>query len=199
MVINPRDNDWQKEAKEQGTMMFKNRKESLLKKIPLLGPILSFIFGLFTGDSFGTNAPGASGGDSYVRMLQPKEEAAKRIGEKAGQSGFDTSIRILASAKTAIRTEEICNNIVVAFSIFKDTYGNWFQNRRIFPLDFINLPILYHSFKKRLGSFFHKSSLLVPEELASLYHFPDAKYNQIPIIKWLAYKILPPPVNIPKE
>lgn len=154
---------------------------------------------MFTGDTFGTNAPGASGGDSYVRMLQPKEEAAKRIGEKAGQSGFDTTIRILASAKTADRTEEICNNMVVSFSIFKDNYTNWFQNRRIIPIDFINTPILYHCFKNRLGSFFHKASLLVPEELASLYHFPDAKYNQIPIIKWLDYKVLPPPVDIPKE
>lgn len=201
MIINPRNNDWQDEAKEEGTMMFKNRKPSLLKKIPIIGPILSLVLGIFTGDTFGTNAPGASGGDSYVRMLQPKEEAAKRIGEKAGAAGFDTTIRILATAKTPDRTEEICNNMVVAFSIFKDTYGNWFQNRRIFPIDVINMPLLYHSFKNRLGKLFmfDKSSLLVPEELASIFHFPDAKYNQIPIIKWLQYKVLPPPVDIPQE
>lgn len=89
--------------------------------------------------------------------------------------------------------------MTVAFSIFKDSYANWFQNRRIIPIDCINMPILYHSFKKRLGAFFHRSSLFVPEELASIFHFPDAKYNPIPIIKWLQYKVLPPPVDIPKE
>ena len=86
IIINPRNDDWQKEAKEQGSMMFKNTKPNLLKKIPILGPVLSVIIGLFSGDSFGTNAPGSSGGDHYVRMLQPKEEAAKRVGEKAGQT-----------------------------------------------------------------------------------------------------------------
>ena len=85
IIINPRDDDWQKKAKEEGTLIFKNRKRNFLTMIPIIGKPLNFIIQLFTSDSFGTNAPGASGGDSYVRMLQPMEEAAKRIGEKAGE------------------------------------------------------------------------------------------------------------------
>ncbi len=57
MIINPRDDDWQKRSKEEGTLMFKNEKRSLLSRIPIIGRPLDVILGLFTGDSFGTNAP----------------------------------------------------------------------------------------------------------------------------------------------
>ena len=73
-----------------GTLLFKNKPLPIKIPIPIIGPILGFILSIFKGaaKAVGTNAPGASGGDSYIRMLQPKEEAFKRIGEKAGQVGF---------------------------------------------------------------------------------------------------------------
>lgn len=36
IIINPCDDDWQKEAQNQGTLMFKNKKKSLLEKIPII-------------------------------------------------------------------------------------------------------------------------------------------------------------------
>ncbi len=42
-----------------------------------------------------------------------------------------------------------------------------------------------------------KNSILCSEELATVFHFPDARYNKIPTIKWLDYKVLPPPINLP--
>jgi len=47
--------------------------------------------------------------------------------------------------------------------------------------------------------FGEKTSLLVEEELASIYHFPDIIYNKAPIIRWLDYKVLPAPVTLPEE
>jgi hypothetical protein len=205
VIVNPVASEkWRREAERIGTMLFKNQPLPIKIPIPIIGPILGLFINIlqffFTkGGPGGTNAPGASGGDSYVRMLQPKEESFKRIGEKAGQVGFDTSIRIIAAADTKARAIEITNSMNVAFSVYHDAYLNWFQNRRIFPMDFINNPLMRYLFRHRIPGVLHKMSLFAQDELASVVHFPDSRYNNIPIIKWLQYKVLPPPVELPTE
>jgi hypothetical protein len=76
---------------------------------------------------------------------------------------------------------------------------NYFQNRRIIPLDSASTPILKHGYKLRIHKYFNKESLMVPEELASMYHFPTSKYNYSPTIKWLPYTVVPAPTDIPTE
>lgn len=207
MIISPKDMEWQKEAEGKADLMFRNKDKSHFSiiKIPIIGTIIGFLWAIVSGknDSLkdsGTHAPGASGGDSYVRMLQPKEESIKRMAEKAQQDGFDATIRILACAPTASRVEQILNDMVVTFTVFKDPYANWFENARIIPLDFLNGPSLYHGFQRRMGRLYYgKPSILTPNELATLYHFPDSKYNQATSIQWMDYKKLPPPKNLPTE
>jgi hypothetical protein len=201
IIINPVSNQkWNKTTEQMGTLLFKSKKLPIKIPIPVIGPILALLFNAFRGSSSGgTNAPGASSGDSYIRMLQPKEEAFKRIGEKAGQVGFDTSIRIVGVADTSARATEISNSLSIAFSVFHDQYLNWFQNRRIIPIDSLNNPLMSFLYNRRVLGGFHRCSLLAQDELASLYHFPDSKYNAVPVIKWLDYKVLPPPVDLPRE
>lgn len=200
IVINPVASEkWNKIAQEMGTRLFKNKKLPIHIHFPIIGPLLSFLVNTLRASGIGgkTNAPGASGGDSYIRMLQPKEEALKRVGEKAGQVGFDTSIRIVGVADTDERATEISNNLDIAFSIFDDQYNNSFQNRRIIPIDWINNILMRYVYNRRIPGGFHRTSLLAQDELASLFHFPDSKYNPVPVIKWLDYKVLPPPVELP--
>ncbi|MBN2087561.1 type IV secretion system DNA-binding domain-containing protein [Candidatus Peregrinibacteria bacterium] len=192
---------WNKVTERMGTKLFKNEALPIKIPIPIIGPILALFLNAFNSfsKSGGTNAPGASGGDSYIRMLAPKEEAYKKIGEKAGQVGFDTSIRIVGVADTNQRATEITNNINVAFSVYHDQFLNWFQNRRIIPIDKFNNPMMRYLYNRRIPGIWHKQSLLAQDELASLFHFPDSRYNPVPIIKWLDYKVLPPPVELPTE
>ncbi|MDH5597000.1 MAG: type IV secretion system DNA-binding domain-containing protein, partial [Candidatus Peregrinibacteria bacterium] len=44
-----------------------------------------------------------------------------------------------------------------------------------------------------------KKIILCSEEVASIFHFPNIKYNRAPIIKWQEFKIAPAPSNLPKE
>jgi type IV secretory pathway TraG/TraD family ATPase VirD4 len=44
-----------------------------------------------------------------------------------------------------------------------------------------------------------KKSIFTAEELASIYHLPSSRFNYTPVIKWLAYKIVPAPVNMPTQ
>jgi len=205
IVVNPTSDDrWRKKAKKEADKYYKRQKEfhiPIISDIPLLGSVLGFLGGMFLPGGSVSNAPGAkSGGDSYIRMLEAEEKVGKRMGVKASQFNFECAIRVLASSPRPERVEDILNNIIVGFTVFKDGFSNWFQNRRIFPLDIINSPLILHGFQRRLDHyFFGKTCILVPDELATLFHFPDAKYNDMPIIKWLDYKVLAPPGNMPKE
>lgn len=205
IVVRPNKGKWQKKANKFGDAFFKGKKasSSRLSNIPLLGPIINVFKGIFLGFEKMEITP-AQGGDGYVRMLQAQEETAKRIGEKAAQTGFDVNIRILASAKTEAKAEEISNNMIVSLNTYKDDGSNWIQTRRLFLLDFINDKWFLFNFRHRLldARFLflgERKSLLSEEELASLYHFPSTKYNHAPTIRWLDYKVLPAPVNLPTE
>ncbi len=206
LIVHPRSHKWQRRAKQEGTDLFKNKKRHT-STIPFLGPLLRIIWlpfkilinGYDPAVDGGSNEPGASGGDHYVRMLQTEEEIAKSVGTKAIQSGFETVVRVMASSPSRQRTQDILNGIFVSFNAFKAKGMNRFENRRIIPLNMFNAPIMRMNFKYRLPSFLEKESLLCSEELATLYHFPDARYNKVPTIRWLKYKVLPPPINLPSE
>ncbi|MBI4232070.1 type IV secretory system conjugative DNA transfer family protein [Candidatus Peregrinibacteria bacterium] len=206
MVIRPRNAKWAKETEEFGEHYFKGKKNSSIK-IPVIGPILNVLKGIFLGYDKMEVEP-QQGGDGYVRMLQSKEDVAKRIGEKSQQSGFDTVIRLVSSAKTEVRAEELINNIIIGLNLYKDNASNWFQTRRVFFIDSINDRWILENFKNRdldtpnwynIFGINEKDSLLCEEELASIYHFPTSMYNHSPNIRWLDYKVLPAPVNTPTE
>ncbi|PIQ76251.1 hypothetical protein COU78_04810 [Candidatus Peregrinibacteria bacterium CG10_big_fil_rev_8_21_14_0_10_49_24] len=202
MVMTPSfSNKWGRRAQERASMMFKGKKDNFLKHVPGLS-ILGYIVDMFATSGEGNMAPGAKQGDAFIRMIQPEEELYKRMGEKGGMSFYHCSIRIMAAASTWQRAIEITNNMQVAFNSFKDLYGNFFQNKRvlsdIMPLKW-NAPLIYKLWKRRLNGYMTPDCLLVEKELAGLYHFPDSRYNKIPIIQWSTYKILPPPPDAPTE
>jgi hypothetical protein len=207
-VIHPMADKWQNKAHKKGTKLFKGKEKSGGIKIPIIGPILRMIWFPFkilikgydpAVDGSGTNQPGASGGDSYVRMLQTDEETAKAIGEKAAEPGFRTTVRVLASSPSKDRVREILDGLFVSFNVFEGKGTNRFENRRIVPINAINAPIMLHNFKYRLPALLEKSSIFSTSELATMYHFPDARYNKIPTIKWMDYKVLAPPINLPED
>lgn len=203
IIIRPIADKWQKKAEAFGESMFKGEKKGgFLSKIPIIGQLNTVFVSLIFGydKAVKSDAPGASSGDSYVRMLQTKEETAKHIGEKAIQDGFNTVIRVMASAKTNKRLDEILNNVLLGFTVFKDPAMNYFQSRRVIPfVDALNTPIMWHNFRNRYPAYGEKKSLMVSEELASVYHFPNSRYNYTPVISWLSYKVLPAPQVLSEE
>ncbi len=175
LVMRPKNQGWQKKAEDYGTTIMKGKPPtSAISRIPIIGKLYTLFIILFFGyerakDTFVTH-PGANQGDPFVRMLQTKEEMAKQIGEKARQVGYDTVIRIFTTAKTSSRALDILNDMVVGLNLFKAADMNWFQTRRIIPINFINTWIMLHNFRLRLISFGEKRSMMVPEELASFFH-----------------------------
>lgn len=203
LVISPTFTDhWSKQVKRFATLKFKGKEDRWVSRIPILSDFIRVVSGVAVGTEGETYAPGASSGDSFVRMIQPEEELYKRMGEKAGMSGFHTTIRILAASKSKQRALDITNNMQVAFNVFKDIYGNWFANQQfisnILPMA-LNAPVMHWLWRHRINGYLSKRSLLVERELAGLYHFPDSRYNKIPTIQWISYRVLPPPPNAPRD
>lgn len=205
IVIRPiKNKKWNKKAEGIASQLFKGKKPQGFN-IPGLKTLNSIFVGIFFGyEKIVKTKDESQDQGGFVRMLQPKEEVAKKMGEKAGQVGFDTVIRIIGSAKTKTKATNITNDIALSLNLFRDNYMNWFQTRRIIFLDFINNAVMKFNFKRRLLDtrffiFGEKKSVMVPEELASLFHMPSSRYNMAPNIKWLQYKVLPAPVDLPAD
>jgi len=204
VTIRPTGNKWNKKARKFGEAYFKGKTKKGIS-IPLLGGLLNVLKGIFLGfDKMDMSGAKGQGGDGYVRMLQSKEDVAKRIGEKASQTGFKTVIRLFSVAKTEKRAESISNNMIISLSLFKDEGSNWFQTRRLFIIDSLNDKWFFYLLKHRLLDtrflgLGEKKSILSEEELSSIYHLPSSVYNQSPTIRWLIYKVLPCPINVPTE
>lgn len=204
MIINPQSNKWNKKAKKIGTDIFKGKKHvgamGFLEKIPLLGFFSTIFSSIFMGakNTQYSNAPGTSGGDSYVRMLQTEEEVAKQIGEKANSPGFDTAIQVVVATDEQRRSDSIMDNIILSFSMFRHEGMNSFSPGPM-VLNKHWQKILLYEFTRRMPGFFSKDSIMTPEELATIYHFPNSRYNLTPVIAWLNYKVLPAPLELPEE
>lgn len=201
VVIRPKSSKWSRKAESFGESYYKGKSTTGIK-LPVIGPLLNVFKGIFLG--YDKMEQPTQGGDGYVRMLQSKEEIAKRMGEKTTQSGFDTVIRLLATAKTEVRAEEISNSMIIGLSLFKDASSNWFQTRRIWPIEFINDRLFNFNFKNRLMDtkifgIGEKQSILAEDEVSSIFHLPSSMYNYAPVIRWIDYKVLPAPVNTPSE
>jgi len=63
-------------------------------------------------------------------------------------------------------------------------------------LRIIFTPLRYFAFQYRLIGIFQKVSIFSSDEMSTIFHFPDIKYNKSPIIAWLDYKMLPIPQNL---
>ncbi|MBU1992806.1 MAG: type IV secretion system DNA-binding domain-containing protein [Patescibacteria group bacterium] len=199
IVIRPHSGNWQKKATKFASEFFKGKAAKTgLSGIPVLGWIISGLGTLVHGYS-----PEKADSGGYVRMLQPKEEVAKQMGEKAQQVGFDAVIRIIGTSDTKEKAQAITDSLILSFNLFHEEAMNSFQTRRIVPIDAINNKIMLFHFNKRVLDLFpvlnEFRSLMVPRELASLFHLPHSKYNFTPIIRWLKYKVLPPPYDLPAE
>jgi hypothetical protein len=102
------------------------------------------------------------------RAKTKNEGAIESLGKKLGSTIVETNIRIIASAETRERSQDILHELVSSFNQFNDTKGNGF--------DFVQpkgseLDSLIRSFTFRTYNPKHMFTLNL-QELATIYHFP---------------------------
>ncbi len=114
------------------------------------------------------------------------EEAVKAIQNKIAHPAFSVNVRVVASADTKSRADEILLSIAGAFSQFSSPLCNSFSF--IKPR---NLKKLIYQFVFR--EFDYSSSIILnSEEIASVFHLP-ATSTDVPRVNWLTSREAPPP------
>jgi hypothetical protein len=120
------------------------------------------------------------------------EEAVRILQAKINKPLFFVNARIVASAPTKDRAEDILMSIAGSFSQFAAPLRN--QIKIVKPKD-IKQTLYQSSFREYDAD---QSMVLNSEELASIFHIPTFS-TDVPRIKWLKVHEAPPPQNLPQE
>lgn len=196
IMIRPKKDGWQKKGRQMAEETFNKKNKSGRSPLNPLTWISALFELLVRGDKMTEDNKIQDSG----RTTPATEEEVKAIEEKNSQPGYEAIIRIVASSETMREVKTHLTNMRSGFSQYTSTNGNsfdytkWHSERRLIK-DFI-----FRSFRRSLTCWVRqKKSILSCEELASLFHIPNMKYNRSPNIAWQRFKIAPPPANLPAE
>lgn len=139
------------------------------------------------------NKPAEKVLDKEAVQLTPEEqELVKKIETKSSKAGFKVNIRLLASASSQERADEILSQMENSFSQFENHEVNHYIVKKRIKEKKISFDYIFRNFDEE------NSVILSTEEIASIFHFPIST-TETPKIKWLKAGAAPPPLNIPKE
>ncbi|MFH0833768.1 MAG: type IV secretion system DNA-binding domain-containing protein [Patescibacteria group bacterium] len=144
-------------------------------------------------------------GSIKAQVTQNVQDMVKLIADKSEHVGFDSIIRIVASAPNVNRAASILQSIRASCEQFSAPGHNslyfteYHSNRKLIE------SFIFRNFKRGFIAWwkmllrFETKMILGSEEIASIYHFPDIRYNPSTTVKWQDFKVEPAPQNIPKE
>ncbi len=121
------------------------------------------------------------------------QELITSIAQKAHLPIFDVNLRILTSAKTEQRAQDLLAQLESAFSHFASSHNriNFIRPKRK------KLKHLFYQYSFRI--FDEKFVMLLSaQEVANLFHLPIPALFA-PFVKWLKSKEAPAPPNLPEE
>ena len=148
--------------------------------------------------------PKEDGAGPQGSATQDAQDAAKLAAEKAAKPGFDAIIRIVGAAPTNAEAKDICQSMRASFEQFASGENSLEYTRhhssKAMVRDFI-FRSFRRSFLEKLHLWHHGTTryILGVDEIASIFHFPNARYNTSPAIVWQEYRIEPAPPNLPPE
>lgn len=127
-----------------------------------------------------------------VQLTPEEQELIKNVEQKSSKAGFEVNIRLVASAASQERAQQILAQLENAFSQYENSDINHFQVRKRIRQKDIAYDFIFRNFVQE------HSVILNIEEIASIFHLPIS-VTEAPKIKWLKSNAAPPPLDIPKE
>jgi hypothetical protein len=127
-----------------------------------------------------------------VQLTPEEQELIKSIERKAMKAGFKANIRLLASAATKERAEEILSHLENAFVQFENPGVNHFLIKKRTNNKKVAFDYIFRNFEEE------DAVILNTEELAGIFHLPIST-TETPKIKWIKAGAAAPPINLPKE
>ncbi|MDD5397140.1 MAG: type IV secretion system DNA-binding domain-containing protein [Candidatus Moranbacteria bacterium] len=127
-----------------------------------------------------------------VQLTPEEQELVKKIEAKSGKAGFKTNVRLVVSAMTQERADEVLAHMENSFAQFENHEVNHFVVQKRIKSKKIAFDYIFRNFDEE------HAVVLSTEEIASIFHFPIST-TETPKIKWQKAGAAPPPLNIPKE
>ncbi len=196
IMIRPRKDGWQAKGRKVAQKMFQSKDDSgfsWYNPISWFGTLFEI---LFRGEAMSTNVDN----NSTMRTTPITDEEVKAIEEKNSKIGFETIIRLVSAAPTKAQARE---NLIImrgAFSQYSTQHANnldytrWHSNKSLIT------NFIFRNFRRGFTQWLRSQRMIFsPDELSSIFHIPNIRFNKYPSIAWQNYKIAPVPPNIPKE
>jgi hypothetical protein len=197
IMLRPAAGGWQSEGRKLAQSLLNDKGDdgnSWFKPLEWIRSTFDLI--LKGADAVGGGNDMPAGAD---RMTQLREEEIKAIDEKNAKIGYEVIIRVLVASDTKAKASQTFGNIMGSFAQFSYIDGNGFATTKYHSMsDFIR-SFVDRSFSKPFPLNRKPNMILSPDEIASLFHLPNIRYNRAPNISWQNYKIAPLPDNIPTE
>lgn len=127
-----------------------------------------------------------------VQLTPEEQEMVKGLEQKSSKAGFEVNIRLVASAMSEERAQQILAQLENAFAQFENSDINCFKIKNRFKQRDMAYDFIFRNFIQE------QAMILNTEEIASIFHLPISA-TDTPRIKWLKAGAAAPPVNIPKE
>ena len=131
-------------------------------------------------------------GDEKNPKPPPDAKQLEAVEAKIARPGFYTSLRIVVSSTSTDAAKAHLANIKTALEQFSGPY-NGLTSQKIFSEKGFMTDFIYRYMPR-----FSKMSNFTPDELASIFHFPN-KSVETPYISWLSSKRAPAPEKIPTQ
>lgn len=184
LLLRPVDNSWQHAASKAAQKLQK-------KGIRISLNPLDWIVGLFK-----TNFEKPDDHEKE-ESYGLESEMYKAIDEKGKKTGYDVVLRVLATGRGQDACDAQLKNVVSAFEQFTAPDSNHFHATWWHSGPLLVRNYIYRYFARPWFS--GGKMVLSTEEISSVFHFPHAKYNRIPEIRWQNFKIVKAPNHVPSE
>ncbi|MDD3861525.1 MAG: type IV secretion system DNA-binding domain-containing protein [Candidatus Gracilibacteria bacterium] len=198
IMLKPIKEGWQKKGRSKASDLFQNKKDGDFSWLNPLSWISNLFDLLFRGESAVVNNFGKDG--VSTRTTPITDEEVKAMEEKNSRPGFETIIRLVSASNTK---QEAYTNLVAmrsSFSQYNTPNGNSLEYTRWHNNTNLVTNFIFRNFKRGLYQrLTFKKNIFSADELASIFHIPNIRFNKYPSIAWQNFKIAPSPSNIPKE
>lgn len=197
IMVRPLKDGWQEAGRIKASEIFQNKKDSHFTWFNPISWFTVLFELLFHGEKgvLNMDKDGVS-----TRTTPITDEEVKAMEEKNSRSGFQTVIRLVAAGKTK---HDAHSNLVAmrgAFNQYNTKHGNELTYTHWHRTKPLVTNYIFRNFRRGFNQWVTKSRMVLSsEELASIFHIPNIRFNKYPSIAWQNFKIAPPPANIPTD
>jgi hypothetical protein len=200
VVLRPKGTGWQSKGRKRAEKIFRGEKKKswyqYFNPITFIGTLVSILFQGPTAENLSENVDLAKGS---TRTTPLTDETVKAMEEKNTKPGFDARIRVVTSAPTHHRALQLLDVVKTSTQVCNAPHLNSLTFTRYHFVPRLIRHFIYRSLHRTIYQLFSfNKMILCSEEVASIFHFPSAKYNNVPGVAWQRFKTARAPDDIPK-